>query len=217
MCALFEIKTKSKIIKDSIPNFKDSDFELDQLVLPYDTTKILVQLEDEIVAKDMSFSLVPSWSKTKKVKFATHNARVETILSKPTWKIPLETKRAVVALSGFIEPIYEKEYAGNMVKFSHVGNELLFVAALYDQWVEKSSGEIFESFAIVTKGPGDFIKNIGHDRSPIFLNSNSISEWLSLNKRDSSSYIDLLLSQKDVDLNVSIHRQLKNSNQLTLF
>jgi putative SOS response-associated peptidase YedK len=217
MCALFEIKTKSKIIKDSILNFKDSDFELDQLVLPYDTTKILVQLEDEIVAKDMSFSLVPSWSKTKKVKFATHNARVETILSKPTWKIPLETKRAVVALSGFIEPIYEKEYAGNMVKFSHVDNELLFVAALYDQWVEKSSGEIFESFAIVTRRPGDFIKKIGHDRSPIFLNSNSISEWLSLNNRESSSYIDLLLSQKDVDLNVSIHRPLKNSNQLTLF
>jgi putative SOS response-associated peptidase YedK len=217
MCALFEVKASSNKIKEKIPTFSSNDFEIDQLVLPYDYTKALVLENGSIVAKDMSFSLVPAWSKTKKVKFATHNARIETLLSKPTWKIPLETRRAVVSLTGFIEPIYEYEYAGNMVKFSHPQNDLILVAALYDQWVDKLSGEVLESFAIVTKAPGEFIKTIGHDRSPIFLDSKSIEEWLNPTNSKGESLINLLQSQKDIELAVSIHRPLKNSNQLSFF
>ncbi len=217
MCALFEIKTSSSQIKEKIENFNASHFEIDQLVLPYDTTKIFVLGEGTVVAKDMSFSLVPAWSKTKKVKFATHNARIETLLSKPTWSGPLKSKRALVALSGFIEPIYENEYAGNMVKFSQSQNDLMIVAALYDRWVDKSTGEFFESFAIITKEPGHFISSIGHDRSPIFMNANSFGDWLNPTNTKASALIEILHFQKDLELTASIHRPLKNSNQLTLF
>ena len=217
MCALFEIKLSSQTLEKKITNFSLPNFDLDQLVLPYDVTKVLVESDGYIKAKDMSFSLIPAWSKTKKVKFATHNARIETLLNKPTWKIPLETKRAVVAMSGFIEPIYENDLAGNMVKFSHQKDDCFFVAALYDQWIDKLSGEVIESFAIITKEPGDFIKLTGHDRSPIFLEGAKLHEWLLPQNNNGKFLIEFLQGQADIELTTSIHRPLKNPKQLTLF
>jgi putative SOS response-associated peptidase YedK len=217
MCALFEIKTSSSVLEKKLINFSGPAFEIDQLVLPYDSTKILTLSDGSLRVVDMSFSLIPSWSKTKKVKFATHNARIETLLEKPTWRVPLESMRSIVAMTSFIEPIYENELAGNMVKFSQINDDLFFVAALYDRWIDKVSGHALESFAIVTKPPGGYIKSVGHDRSPIFLNSKSSNEWLAPQNKNGQSLIDFLHSLPDIELTASIHRPLKNSGQLSFF
>lgn len=53
----------------------------------------------------MRYSLVPNWSKEAKVKFATHNARLESIDEKPTWKTVFSEQHCLVPLTDFIEPI----------------------------------------------------------------------------------------------------------------
>lgn len=126
----------------------------------------------------MNFSLIPSWSSEKKQKFATYNARIESVAEKPTWRKPFETKRCLIPMSSFIEPIYDHEYAGNMVAFSQPNHEALFAAGIYDHWVDKKTGEVIDSFAILTSPALEFVKRIGHERSPIFLPQEAFKHWL---------------------------------------
>ncbi len=144
----------------------------------------------------MSFSLVPSWSKERKVKFATHNARMETILEKPTWKKPFLQQRALIPISYFVEPIYENELAGNLVQFHAIDHSHLFAAGIYDEWVDKSTGEILQSFAIVTTEPPADVARIGHDRCPVFIDPTGFEAWLDPLFSDGPALIELLKSHQ---------------------
>jgi putative SOS response-associated peptidase YedK len=221
MCAQFEVKFNSKSFALLVngPD-ADDDFFYERRVLPYTPSLVLLKNQDQykLTMKEMSFSLVPSWSKTKKVSFATHNARVETITEKDTWKVPFKSRRCIVPLNSFIEPIYENEFAGNMVKFSQASGDVLFAGGLWDQWVDKQSGEIFESFTIITRPPLKYIEEAGHDRSPIFLEQDYFNDWLNPAMKE-KELLDLLHAQKDnKEWVAAIDRPLKNfSNQLKLF
>lgn len=214
MCAQFEVKFNSKSFAALVngPEFYE------RRVLPYTPSLVLLKNEDEMILKEMSFSLVPSWAKTKKVSFATHNARIETINEKDTWKIPFKTRRCIVPLNSFIEPIYENEFAGNMVKFSQASGDVIFASGLWDQWIDKQTGELFESFSIITREPLQYIAKIGHDRSPVFLENNYFNDWLNPSMKE-KELLDLLHAQKDnLEWTAEIDRPLKNfSNQLKLF
>lgn len=218
MCAQFEVKFNSESFARLINGWDDDDFQFEKRVLPYTNSLVLIKNEETLALKEMSFSLVPSWSKTKKVSFATHNARIETITEKDTWKIPFLTKRCIVPLNSFIEPIYENEFAGNMVRFSQASGDVLFAGGLWDQWVDKQTGEMLESFTIITRTPLDFIGKAGHDRSPVFLAENSFNDWLNPTMKE-KQLLELLHSQKDdKSWTAEIDRPLKNfSNQLKLF
>src|SRR5690349_3673575 len=80
----------------------------------------------------MQYGLIPSWSKDARLKFSTHNARLETVESKSVWKTPFINNHCLVPITSFIEPIYRGEYAGNMVLFN---SETPMVAAgIFDHW-----------------------------------------------------------------------------------
>lgn len=140
----------------------------------------------------MNFSLIPSWSAERNQKFATFNARIETVTEKPTWKKPFESKHCLVPMSSFIEPIYEHEYAGNMVAFERKDHQPLFAAGIYDLWVDKKTGEEVPSFAMLTSPALEFVKRIGHDRSPIFLPKEAFTAWLSPEKQNPQKMIAFL-------------------------
>src|SRR5665213_3779118 len=107
----------------------------DRLIVPYSKAPVLVEDNDVQILIPMKFSLVPRWSKEPKVKFATHNARLETIDEKPTWKGVFTQRHCLVPLTDFIEPIYEGEYAGFMVAFAAESGGLIFAAGVWDEWV----------------------------------------------------------------------------------
>lgn len=217
MCAQFEVKFNSESFARLI-NGVAEDFFYEKRVLPYTNSLVLIKNEQALCLKEMSFSLVPSWSKTKKVSFATHNARIETIAEKDTWRIPFLTRRCLVPLNAFIEPIYEGERAGHMVKFSQRNDGVLFAGGLWDQWVDKSSGEMLESFSIITRPPLKYIAEAGHDRSPVFMAENAFVDWLNPGMKE-KDLLELLYAQKDdKEWKAEIDRPLKNfSNQLKLF
>lgn len=218
MCAQFEVKFNSESFARLINGWAPDDFHYERRVLPYTPSLVLLKNEDSLSLKEMSFSLVPSWSKSKKVSFATHNARVETIAEKDTWRIPFLTRRCLVPLNSFIEPIYENEFAGNMVKFSEANGNVLFAGGLWDQWMDKQTGELLESFTIITRAPLKYIEEKGHDRSPIFLAEEAFSDWLNPSWKE-KQLLELLHAQKDdKEWRAEIDRPLKKfSNQLKLF
>ncbi len=157
----------------------------------------------------MSFSLIPSWSKELKVKFATHNARLETVTEKPIWKTPFLSQHCLIPLTSFFESVYEVPLAGNIIQFTESKNDLLFAAGLFDAWKDPVANRNIFSFSILTTDPTAFIKDHGHDRSPIFLIFENAKTWLDL-RNDTNKMVEFLaISNLRPDLIVQIDRSLK--------
>ncbi|MCO5143113.1 MAG: SOS response-associated peptidase [Oligoflexia bacterium] len=160
----------------------------------------------------MRYGLVPHWSTTNTPKFATYNARIETVEKKPSWKIPFEKFHCIVPITGFVEPIYENYWAGHMVEF--FGTSILYAAGVYDQWVDQSNGEVLESFAILMDQPNEYISSIGHDRMPIFLKKEDAICWKNSIFPSSKEAKSFLLKHKmDPLLDTRIDRPLKQGWQ----
>lgn len=217
MCSQFELITKAtkKALRNQV-KIPDTSEQINIRVLPYQIAPVIAVNKNQnsiLQLSPMSFSLVPSWSKDPKVKFATHNARIETVLEKPTWKDPFLTKHCIVPLTGFFESAYEGPEAGNIIKFRSAESDdhLLFAAGIYDIWKDPNgdpSKKIF-SFSILTTEPTKYIIEHGHDRSPLFLSFDDAKEWLHL-QSSPTGMIDFLLSKNQKpDLSVSIDRALK--------
>ncbi|XGC79454.1 SOS response-associated peptidase family protein [Bdellovibrio bacteriovorus] len=180
MCSQYTLKAQAKLLADIYHTDVDKSFEeiIDMQIFPY---KPGIVFKDGELAK-LNYSLVPSWSKERRVKFATYNARIEDIETKPTWKGPFIDRHCVVPITAFIEPIYEGEWGGNMVAFGK--EKILHAAGIWDRWKDATTGEVVESYAILTSPPYPFIAKAGHDRSPIFIKESAIHEWVSLQSKD---------------------------------
>lgn len=174
MCAQYQLKAKAKSLSRALGIKISEPLEWREKIVPYSTAPVVT--EDGI--QMMRFSLLPIWSKEPKVKFATHNARLETIDEKATWKRPFLKHHAFVPMTAFIEPIYTGKLAGNMVAFN--SEDLLFAAAICDSWTNKKTGEVIDSFSIITSNPCAYVKKVGHDRQPVFLKLKDAKEWRTL-------------------------------------
>lgn len=51
----------------------------------------------------LQWPLLPFWSKTPQMKFATMNARAETIAEKPAYRTPFKNRRCLIVADGFYE------------------------------------------------------------------------------------------------------------------
>lgn len=179
MCAQFLIKAKFIELKNRFGIKDEDEFEWAEHILPYRPAPVLLKdQQGQTHIKPMSFSLVPHWSKEPKVKFATHNARIETVAEKPTWRKSFLEKRCLVPMTGFIEPIYEGDFAGFMVDFHRQDQKTLYAAGIWDEWTNKETGEVLESFAILTGAPSPFVASTGHDREPLFLHDTQLENWI---------------------------------------
>jgi putative SOS response-associated peptidase YedK len=227
MCSIFDFKISKTLAKAEfnieLPN------DITGRALPYTKAPVIRHLTNQsnntkrYEIQDMNFSLVPHWSKDKKVKFATHNARLfgedgTPIFSKPSWKIPFKKNHCLVIMDSFLESVHDGPYAGNVIAFKHLEAKPLIAAGIWDQSVDKASGEILESFAILTHNPPPFVQDAGHDRCPVFLKDNAVKEWLSLEGTSPQDQLEFLITHiEEKPLLVEIDRPLKNFKRQTEF
>lgn len=212
MCASYMIKKRNPALlglefEMRIDNFEQ--FGLD-IIAPYRPAPVVLFERKVLILKTMQFSLVPRWSKEPRVKFATHNARIETLAEKPTWREAFQARHCLVPLTHFIEPIYEGAHAGNMVAFHRRSEDWLVAAGIWESWVDRSTGEVTESFAIITADPPRFIAEMGHDRCPVFLNREGQMEWLESAGQSPEQMMNVLRSKTEhIEFDVVNHRPMK--------
>lgn len=204
MCSNYKISTRATILKNLNIEVQESLDLIESNILPYQKAPVVVKEKDKLKLTPMGFSLVPSWSNEPKVKFATHNARIESVLDKPTWRLPFLNNHCIVPITSFYEPIYEGEYAGNIVDFHRPDKELLFAAGVFDVWNKTEY-----SFSILTTEPTEFVSHIGHDRCPIFLKYEDIKSWLNVKLSGEDQVQFLLEAFERPELSVSAHRAMK--------
>lgn len=124
------------------------------------------------------WSLIPSWAKTLRLKFPTFNARAETVATKPTFKAAVKHSRCAIPVTGFYEWSGPK---GARVQHVIQGPEpVLPIAGLYSWWrVPGSDPEapyLLTATVLTTASIGRIASL--HDRMPVFLHRDLVSDWL---------------------------------------
>jgi putative SOS response-associated peptidase YedK len=101
------------------------------------------------------FGLIPAWAKDRNFAKRTYNARSETVAEKPSYRGAWRKRRfCLVPMERFFEPCWE---TGKAVKWSihRRDGEAFAVAAIWENWTDRVSGEIVSSFSMLTINADD--------------------------------------------------------------
>lgn len=97
-----------------------------------------------------SWGLIPSWSSSPVLKYATSNCRSEEAAAKPTFRDAWrQGQRCIIPALSFDEPCWE---TGRNVwwRFRRADGQPWALAGLWNTWVDRRSGELVESYTMLT-------------------------------------------------------------------
>lgn len=103
------------------------------------------------------WSLIPHWSEVPRLKFSTNNARSEELATKPTYRDAWRRgQRCIIPAESFDEPNWE---TGKNIwwRFRRADGKPWGLAGLYHPWVNKQTGEIVESYTMLTVNADDHL------------------------------------------------------------
>jgi putative SOS response-associated peptidase YedK len=132
------------------------------------------------------WGLIPSFCKTVKdaneMRTKTLNAKSETIFALPSFKNSIRQKRCLVLTDGF----YEWRTIGKLKYpyFIQMKNKEAFAfGGIFNDWVNKETGEIINTFSIITTEANPLMAKIHNVklRMPLILPRELEKEWLNPN------------------------------------
>ncbi len=129
------------------------------------------------------WGLIPFWVRDEetavKISNGTFNAKSETIREKPAFRDAARNKHCLVLSHGFFEwytapgkkiPFYIRRKDGEPFAF----------AGLFDSWTNRSTGEVIETFSIITTRANSLLEKIHNSkkRMPVILPAGLEKSWL---------------------------------------
>ena len=128
-----------------------------------------------------NWGLIPGWSRDKEFRKNTLNAKIETIAEKPSFRDSIH-KRCLVLIDGFYEYQWLDEKGKSKQKYlmSMPDDEPFALAGLWNTWTDFSSGEILNTFTILTTEANAQMAEIHNTkkRMPILLSKDQEFDWL---------------------------------------
>ncbi|UOK43408.1 SOS response-associated peptidase [Flavobacterium enshiense] len=146
----------------------------------YSKTPVIIDKHPEIITH-FNWGLIPAWAKDEEIRKMTLNARIETIEEKPSFR-DSENKRCLVIANGFYEWQWLDPKGKTKNKYEiGIGNDDLFAfAGIYSQWKDKTTGEIRNTYAILTTEANPLMAEIHNTkkRMPVILKREDEVKWL---------------------------------------
>jgi putative SOS response-associated peptidase YedK len=128
----------------------------------------------------MRWGLIPPFLKGESPKYATFNARIETMESSPAFRDPWQKgQRCIVPAEGFYE-WHQPLGRPKQPWFVGLANkEIMAFAGLWDRSV-KTDGAAIDSFTIITMPANDLLAKIDNEdkRMPAILRMEDVEAWL---------------------------------------
>ncbi len=125
----------------------------------------------------LKWGLVPGWSRDPAAGPKPINARAETLAEKPSFRQLLARRRCLVLADSFYE--WQALPTGKVPHRILLQNEQPFAfAGLWDEWLDRSTGELHPTFTIVTTEPNRLMASL-HNRMPVMLPNRAAEQaWL---------------------------------------
>ena len=131
------------------------------------------------------WGLIPEWAKEpEKIWNSTLNARGETIFEKAAFRKSAGSKRCLIPIEGFYD---HHDFKGKKYPFYITSKEKepIYLAGLWNEWIDKNTGEILNTYTIITTRANPFMAKIHNKpkfsndpRMPVILPENIREEWL---------------------------------------
>ncbi len=133
------------------------------------------------------WGLIPHWVKDqvqlKKLWNNTLNARGETIFEKPSFRWAARHNRCIIYVDGFYE---HHHFKGKTYPFylQRKDEQPLAFAGLWSEWTDPETGEVRNSFSIVTTEGNDLLAKVHNNprikgpRMPLILPEAIADKWL---------------------------------------
>ena len=194
-------------LKNKAKKIKDLQLNLDQLYasgFDYPFWPVLKPIDggNDFVPVMMHWEFIPSYIRSvesllhfrkgglnpktgrKDIPHNTLNAIGEEVLNKPTYKEAALKRRCLVLSSGFYEWRHFTPPGGKDTAYPYYvsvkGQEYFFMAGIYNPWVDQESGEVVDSFSILTTAANPVMEKIHNKkkRMPVILPEDQAELWI---------------------------------------
>lgn len=128
------------------------------------------------------WGLVPRWSKGPAEGAPLINARIETVLEKPSFKDSVIRRRCLVPASGYFEWVVDAQ-GNKQPYYVNAGADGIFgFAGLFEWWADPTKAAAdptrwLLSTTILTKPSAHELAHL-HERNPVFLSGDTLDAWL---------------------------------------
>jgi putative SOS response-associated peptidase YedK len=143
------------------------------------TMQPVIRLDHETGERElavMKWGLVPYWSKTPKIPYSTINADANKLTMSGVWREPFKHRRCLIPADWFYEwPVIDGQKQAHAFGLQD-GSTFAF-AGLWDRWKNNQTGDVLESYAIVTTDPSEWMERY-HDRMGVILEPKDYQRWL---------------------------------------
>ncbi len=162
---------------------------------------VRINRQGERVILNHVWGLIPHWAKDKSGSAKLNNARGETVHEKPSFRTAFKNFRCLIPASGYFEWQAPPEGSGNRKQPFYIYPEetpYFAMAGVCDHWIDKTSGELVMSTAIITTEPSEKLKRV-HDRMPVMISKEDWAVWLDPKNQDVKALRQLISSSDDLN------------------
>lgn len=174
MCGRYNLTTQGAELANSLlAAMHDEEWQPHYNIPPTTSAPVLRRaLDGSRHLHLLRWGLLPPWAKDKKLAYRMINARSETLVEKPAFRIAAERRRCLVPMTGY----YEWKKLPNTKQPFHITHQrrtLLLAAGLWEQ----NDALKTRSFTILTTAAPTPLNTI-HDRMPLFVPESHHELWL---------------------------------------
>ena len=109
------------------------------------------------------------------------------IFDKKSFNKQIRNQRCQIIADAFIEGTTKERLDKPYVVYLKDHQRPFAMAGIWDSWVNKETGEVTNSFAIITTVNNELLARIPHHRSPVILHREDEQDWLSPDLSDAET------------------------------
>jgi len=177
MCVQFMNRRSLSELAEEYSAEVENDFSWKPHVFPKYPAPVIIESQGKRLVTGMAFGLIPFFEKNIKPKMVFHNARIETISEKPSFRKAFKETRCLIPVDSFFEYVEGEDGKKKLVKFYNQDETPLTAAGIWSKW-KSPEGTSINTFSMVTTSPPKIVETTGHDRCPLFLSDSLSEEWL---------------------------------------
>ena len=138
-----------------------------------------------------AFGLIPWFAREPRVTYSTQNARSEELAAKPSYRQPwARGQRCIVPAWTFDEPNWESG-RNTWWRFARADGAPWGLAGLWATWVDRASGELHESFTLLT---------VNADACPLMSRMHKPDPRLPPGAQDKRAVVPIEAADVDLDI-----------------